>query len=261
MDKNQLLEKIKQKKELSGLSNILISEIIESYLAKNKLFIHELNPSKLKVIIKAIRAELRLYAGRFQKPFKKRHELLKQNKVQELLKTHLSTEERLHYYSKLKRKINSLNPSSVLDLGCGINPIALANKKIRYYAADINEEDLSFVREYFEKKKIKGKVFYYNLKNIKSDLPKADVCLIFKVFDIIETKGHKLAERIIKAVPCKYIIISFPTKTLSKAAMRHPQRGWIERLFNRLEYKFKSFKSENEIFYLAEKLAQKQIGA
>jgi hypothetical protein len=251
--KGQLIEKIKQKKELSTLSDSIVIEVLENYLKKNRISLEIKAEKQLKVIVKEVRAQLRLYTGRFQKSAKKRQILLKQNKIQELLRTHSSTEERIHFYQKLKRIIRSLNVKSVLDLGCGINPIALADKNTIYYAADINQSDLDLINIYFKKNKIKGKIFYYNLKNIKPDLPKADLCLLLKVLDVLEEKGHKIAEKIIKNISCKYFLVSFPTKTLSKAPMKHPQRGWIERLLTRLEYKFNLIKSKNEIFYLVEK--------
>ena len=141
-----------------------------------------------------------------------------------------------------------------MDIGCGTNPIHLADREIVYYATDINEGNLKEVKEHFEKNNISGKVFFYDLRKIKSkDLPNADLCLILKVFDVLEKRGHKLAEKIISSIQCKYFLISFPTKTLSGKPMNHPQRGWIELLLNRLGFQFKIIKSKNEIFYLAEK--------
>ena len=51
---------------------------------------------------------------------------------------------------ELKEIIKKLNPKSILDLGCGINPLALAEKGVKYYASDINSEDLNIVREFFK---------------------------------------------------------------------------------------------------------------
>ena len=177
----------------------------------------------------------------------------KKGKIQELLDTHTSTKERLEDYQSLKDKITPLQVNSILDLGCGINPIALASKEINYSATDINEDDLKLIKIYFKTNKIQGEVFTYDLRALKNPLPKADLCLLLKVFDVLETKGHKLAEKIINFIQCKYILISFSTKTLSGKPMNHPQRGWIERLLKRLNYKYECFKTKNEIFYLVNK--------
>lgn len=246
----QIASKIKQKKELSGLSDKIVLNVLEECLKKKKLDIENLKNKDFKLLVKSVRAQLRDYAGRFNKNSKSRFKLLKKGRIEDLLKTHISTKERYEIYPQLKKILENLKVKSVLDLGCGINPIALAKSGIEYHACDINEEDLELVSYYFKKNKINGDSFFYDLRNIKEDLPYADICLILKVFDVIEKKGHKLAEKIIKSIKSRYILISFSTKTLSGKPMNHPQRGWIEQLLNRIDYKFSILNCKNEIFYL-----------
>jgi len=251
--KRQIINKIRKKKELSGIDKSIISELLDSYIKKRNIFLPNLKKPHIKIIVKDIRAELRKYTGRFQKSTKDRVRLLEENKIGALLKTHISTQERLSFYPKLKEKIRNLKVSSILDLACGINPIALSSPKIKYYASDIKKDELNLIKKYFKKKKITGKTFVYDLRKIKPGLPKADLCLLFKVLDIIEEKGHKLSEKIIKQVPCRYVMVSFPTKKLSGRPMKHPKRIWMEKLLERLSYKYSIFKSSNEIFYLIKK--------
>jgi len=250
--KKETIEKIKQKKELSGIDESIVSDLLENYIKKRSIPLKTLRKSQIKVVIKEIRSELRKYTGRFQKSSKDRVSLLEKNKIKEILKTHTSTAERLEFYPKLKNKIRNMKISSILDLACGINPIALASPKIKYYASDIKQDELNLIKTYFKKNKIKGKTFVYDIRKLKP-LPEADLCLIFKVLDIIEEKGHRLAEEIIKKLPCKKILISFPTKKLSGRPMTHPKRIWLEKLLERLNYNYKTFKSNNEIFYLVKK--------
>lgn len=248
-----IIDKIKQKSELSDLDESLILDTLDDYLKKYKIELKNLKKSEIKIITKEIRAQLRLYVGRFQKGKKKRKILLEQNKINELLETHTSTSERISFYPKLKKEIQSLNVNSILDLACGLNPLALANPKIKYFASDIKKEELELIKIYFKKNKIQGKVFTYNLRRPIGELPKTDLCLIFKVLDIIETKNHKIANTIIKKLKCKYILISFSTKTISGKPMSHPRRLWLEKLLKNQNLSFKTFSSENEIFYLVNK--------
>lgn len=249
---NDIINKIKEKKELSGIATSLVEETLNNYLNKFKIDISSLKPSERKIIIKSVRAELRKYAGRFHASSKERKALLNKNKINELLETHSSTKERIDFYPELNEIISRLKVKSILDLGAGINAIAIAKQGIRYTALDINKEDLDIVNEYFIKNGIDGETIVHDLRK-PFDFPKSDLCLILKVFDVLETRGHKIAENIIKSIHSKYLLISFPTKTLSNAPMRHPQRGWIELLLHRLGFNFKIIKSKNEIFYLAEK--------
>ena len=125
MDK--VIKKIKKKPELSDLPDSLVLSVLESYLSKNRIGLPK-NPKQLKIVVKEIRSELRNYTGRFQVKSKKRVKLLEENKILELLKTHTSTKERIKDYQKLIKKIENFSPKSILDLGCGLNPIAIMNK-------------------------------------------------------------------------------------------------------------------------------------
>lgn len=246
----EIVLEIKRKEELSGISSIIVRESLERYIKKNKINLERLSKFYIKTIIKEIRSELRLLAGRFENIKIKAEDLENEESIIKLLRSHMSTSERLEDYSILRKLIYDLSPKSILDLGCGINPIALAKPEINYYAADINESDINLVNYYFKKKGISGKAFFYDLRKIKSDLPETDLCLLLKVFDVLERRGHKLAEKIILSVKSRYIIASFSTKTLSGKAMRHPQRGWIEQMLNRLHFSFQIYKTGNEIFYI-----------
>ncbi len=249
----RILKIVKEKKPFSSLPDMLVLESIEK-INKISSLPESTSEKDLKILAKEIRAELRRYTGRFQNSESDRASLLENNSLSELINTHTSTKERADFYAELNRIISSLNVKSILDLGCGINPIFLARKGIIYNACDIREDELELVRQYLQKENISGQVFFYDLRKIGEDLPQVDLCLILKVFDVIESKGHKLAEKIILSIKCKKFLISFSTKTLSGKQMNHPQRGWIERLLSRLKYKYQMFKSDNEIFYLAEKV-------
>lgn len=230
-----ILEKIKQKPELQGIDNYIVSSAIDKYLKKNSIPFKNLENFKekeIKILVKDVRAQLRFISGQFFV---------------------ISEKERADNYNKVKEILSSLNVKSILDIGCGLNPLFLASNDIEYHAIDINTSYIDKINSFFKKKGIKGRAFIYDLREIKPlSLPMADICLALKVFDVIEKSGHKLAEKIIKSIGCKYFLISFPTKTLSGKPMVHPQRGWIERLLLRLSYSFSLYKTKDEIFYLAE---------
>tara|TARA_Y100000310_G_scaffold345769_1_gene469617 strand:+ start:6296 stop:7093 length:798 start_codon:yes stop_codon:yes gene_type:complete len=254
MDKQELIVKIKQKKELSDLDNEIVKESLTKYLKTHNISLINLTSSDLKIIIKDIRKDLRSLSGQYQKSLKSKQKLLQQNKIQELLRTHTSTAERIHFYPKLKSMISKIKPKSILDLGCGLNPIALASPDFKYYASDIKTSELSLIKQYFEKNKIKGKTFIFDIRKTSkiSSLPKADLCLLFKVLDVI-TKESKLISQILKNLNCKNILVSFSTKTLSGKPMSYPRRYWFENLLNALDFNYKTILSSNEIFYLIEK--------
>jgi ribosomal protein RSM22 (predicted rRNA methylase) len=252
MELRDLIDLIRKKKELSDISDSLVLESLNKYLTKHKINPSNLRPSETKLIVKEIRAQLRNFVGQFQLSPKKKEKFLETEDFSSLLETHSSTKERLSFYPELKSLLSELKVKSILDLGCGINPVALATKEITYYASDINESDLAVVSAFFKKNDIEGKVFAHNLREDNSSLPKADLCIMFKILDTIETKGHKIAESLILTLKdkCKYILISFSTRKLSGKSMNFPERKWLEHLLTRLSIHYEIFKSDSEIFYL-----------
>ena len=247
MDLSELVKKVKSKKELAGVPANIVSKEAELYLRKERLSLSSINEKDSKIIVSAIRSSLRRMTGQFA--------LIGKGEEPE----HKSSRERKKLYPLLKNILHELKVKSILDLGCGLNPIHLSSKDIFYYAYDINESDLAIVKNHLSKNKFIGETKNYDLRDSEEPLPQTDLCLILKVFDIIETKGHKIAERVLNKVNSNYILISFPTKTLSGRAMNHPQRGWIERLLFRLKFNYIAFKGENEVFYLASRQESRQL--
>jgi uncharacterized protein YlzI (FlbEa/FlbD family) len=155
-------------------------------------------------------------------------------------------------------------PKSIIDLGSGINPVSCAyyldkNEKITYHAYEIDERDVDFLNQFFKivASEVNGKAEILNLgkiENIKS-LPSADICFMFKLVDVIEKNGHKYSEEVIKVLieKVKFIVLSFPTITVSGKPMKFADRGWIERLLDRINLKYEKFVITNEIFYVISK--------
>ena len=252
---DRVVAKIKEKKELSDIPDSLVGETLETYLRKNHLVIPQ-KEKELKIIIKEVRSHLRRYVGQYQSSasLSKKQRLLHEGKISELLKTHASTRERASFYPKLKELIKKMNPKSILDLGCGINPIAVASPGMEYYAYEIKKDDLVLVAEFFKMSRIKGKTFFKDIRK-ESEFPKADLTLMFKILDIMEKDKYNFTKSLLEKINSKHIIVSFSTRTLSGKPMNAPRRLWFEKLLEELKYKFTSISSNNEIFYLITRIA------
>jgi 2-polyprenyl-3-methyl-5-hydroxy-6-metoxy-1,4-benzoquinol methylase len=249
-----LIEKIKQKKEFQDLPDSLVEESLSKYLKKHSISLKALSPKQQKLIVKEIRSQLRQLTGQYQISPKKRLSLLQKNKIQELLNTHQSTKERLPFYPKLKSLLKKLKVSSVLDLACGLNPLALASSSLTYHASDIKQSELDLIKTYFHKNKIKGTTFILDLQNIptKTKFPKTDITLILKTLDLLKPK-QKITSHLLEKINSPLILISFPTNKLSGHSMQHKRRPWLERILKTQGLNYKTFESNNEIFYLIEK--------
>lgn len=161
-----------------------------------------------------------------------------------------AVQERREFNKELYKKIFKITkkPKTILDLGCGLNPIYFPYKDITYLASDIDIQALKKVKKHLKKNKIKGEVFYLDLSNTKAlkKIKKVDVTLIFKVLD--KFKRNTIKE-ILKNTKTKYFIISFPTRTISKKRMNKPKRIWFEKLIK----DYKKLRFHNEVFYVIKK--------
>ena len=238
MNIQEIITKVKQNKKYSSVHDSFVQKNIELVIRRNPNLTLDKKKHQ-KEIIKETRALLRRSVVSFNPESYNRDNLLEEHK---------STAERLPDYSTLSKIITDINPSSILDLGCGLNPLALAKKGIEYTAYDIDEKIIQSVRKFFDEKGIHGKAIVADITQ-ESSFPKSDLILILKVVDLLDKKGHKETEKLINKLNGENIIISFSTKTLSGKSMNYPQRGWIERLLKRLGYSFSIIKTKNELFY------------
>ncbi len=257
-----LIAEIIKKKELADID----PNFIQKYVDKHNFTIN--SDKELKQAVKIIRAELRQVYGLYRnsRASKKRdilmHKLAKDpqnnNIVVDILKTHASTKERLPIYTQLYNQTFQITgqPSSLLDLGCGINPFsAIFMKSVpTYHAYDISRGELAQIDDFFSMKSIIGSTKLVDLLNPNMKLPKTDVTFLFKMSDMVDLKkGHKATEELIEKIPAKHVVLSFATKTMSGKRMRAPKRNWVVWLCDRLEYNYHLLEFSNELFYVITK--------
>ena len=259
----KLIPKIKQKKELAGISDETVAEVLAKLFKREPKLLKELSikinekSAVYTQTVKLARAELRRSFGLFRA--EKVEEEVKD--VEKVLSSHSSTKERRLFYAELYPQLFSITgkPAVILDLGCGVNPFSvefMGLKRLKYYAYDISEKEVELLNRFFEWKHLEGKAEVLDVSKVElvRKLPAADVCFMFKITDILDRgKGHKKTEEVMKAVPSKWLVISFPTLTMSGKRMTAPRRRWMEWLCRRLEYEYQVLEFENEIFYVVRK--------
>ena len=273
---------IKLKKELKDLADSFVKEQLFKVLNQERKLLNSLlskfhpKSGAFKLTIKLVRTKLRRIHGLFRTENIKIDGLVceylnypTKEKLIQILNSHSSTKERIDFYPQLYQKIFAITgkPESIIDLGCGINPFSISMmglvglKRVRYFAYDLDEEEIGNLKRYFEhlhnlNKQFQGEteILDFNHTEKLTHLKKADLGLLFKITDIIDRgKGHKKSEEVIKAIPAKDLVVSFPTLTMSGRRMNHHRRGWIELMCKRLGYEFKVLEFSNEIFYVMEK--------
>lgn len=263
--KDEIIKDIKAKKELRDISDtymesflkIIIPKKLEEKFDSAKSFSQLKRTGAYKEFFKTAREKLRKIYGVFKEDIN-REELLEQRDYEAILKSHQSTRERIDDYPKIIKEIyNSTKAKSILDLGCGLNPIAIyphKNKIKAYYAGEISKDDVDLLNNFFKQENIPGKAFIFDLiTDDFSKLPKADVCLLFKVLDALEILEENISLKILRKIPCTNIVVSFTTKSISGKKSFNTDRSWFERILKTLKYNYKTFETSNEIFYIIKK--------
>jgi 16S rRNA (guanine(1405)-N(7))-methyltransferase len=267
----QLIQDVKKKPELASLDDNFVKDHLLKILNKetrtaNLLFKNFTSKSRFyHKIIKLVRADLRRVYGLFREKKIDTYlfsELLKKprdkNLLNNILKTHSSTKERLPIYESLYKQIFAITgkPNTILDLGCGINPLTIPFMKlqnVKYYAYDVSQDEINQINNYLKVINNKGKATVMDITKLEN-LPPADVAFLFKMTDMLDkNKGHKGTEEVLKHIPAKFVIVSFATLTMSGKPMRAPRRRWMEWLCDRLHYNYQIIEFPNELFYVIEK--------
>ncbi len=275
----KLLNVIKQKSQISGLSDDYVLDKIEKYFLRNgdkhKLLKQNFEKTKNKIeknklfkeVVKDIREEIGVIYGSFlTKDFKKKNRLLnKEGNFRELLMLHKSTRERLEFYEKIYNKIFAWKkPEKIGDLGCGLNPVShfimkdILGYDVSYFASDLNPEDMNFLNDFFKRYEIEGIAKAYDLTTLEIaedlDFKSCDMVFLFKALDSLEYVKKNVSKELLKMMPTKNIVVSFPTKSLvSKQEFKIEKRNWFINFLNKQGWEYETFEVENELFFLIEK--------
>jgi len=136
-----------------------------------------------------------------------------------IMRHHASTRERLpildQFYQSLLADLPPIH--SVLDLACGLNPLALPwmhlAEPVEYYACDIYQDMISFLREWLALLNIAGQVQVCDLVQT-CPTQHVDLALLLKALPCLEQIDKTAGFRLLQNIRAKYIIVSFPIQSL-----------------------------------------------
>lgn len=210
IDKQKIVDVISSSKNYSNLAPTLVDRIVTEEMAKF---------NKEKDIIKHAKNKLHQYSDMFfdNASIKSLSEsdLTNSQTILNLLNAHKSTNERLVFANTLYSDIFNVckNATSVIDLGCGLNPLFISNiealQNKTYLAIDVNCLTTNLLNKYFTANKIDGKA---EALDILSDIPntKFDVAFMFKLAPLLDRQKKGSVANIIKNLNAKYVVVTFP---------------------------------------------------
>lgn len=266
-----LTSEVKRSRKFRSVADHVVRDLVLSSLRASK----PLNVLKKRYrdrVVKSVRSKLHgMYASFYKENiFSLEQKIrgfmarLSQENIKKVLLLHASTKERLPYYEEFYNLVfRGMSVKSVLDVGCGFHPFSFplsGVKHVEYIGMDVGVKEGELLSEFFTNPEF-GVRWEYACENVLSDaglnalkkLKSVDVCFMLKVSDCLDVSHHKNTEAVLRAVNAKRVILSFSKKTLSGLEMRHPGRGWVDRMLDRLKYAYEEMQLGNEIIYIVKK--------
>ncbi len=140
-----------------------------------------------------------------------------------ILHSHHSTRERLPFLEDFYRTLfGGIGPiRRVLDLGCGLNPLALPwmglLAETAYFACDVDREQVAFLDWWLAFSARRGQAFAWNLLDGAPPMtgdPPCDVALLLKIVPCLAQLERQIGARLLDSVTAPVLIVSFPAQSL-----------------------------------------------
>ena len=141
----------------------------------------------------------------------------------QIMGAHASTRERLPILDEFYATcLAGLPPArSVLDVACGLNPLArpwlpLA-EDAAYYALDIYEDMLAFVQSFLDLPQtgVRGRAEARDVLQ-PGPLPRVDLALVLKTIPCLEQLDKTAGARLLDSLQADHLLVSFPAHSLGQ---------------------------------------------
>jgi len=177
----------------------------------------------------------------------------------QIMQAHASTRERLplleRFYQRTLRPIAPVR--SVLDLGCGLNPLAAPWMPLAagasYHAYDVYGGLMAFLGETLPLLGLRGEAGCADVLH-QPPIIEAEVALLLKVLPLVEQLWGDPAA-FLQAVNARHLLVSYPVASLGgrQRGMRHTYAQRFEALLAELGWAWEAHSFESELAYLVHK--------
>lgn len=224
MPLEELITAVTANPAYAGIAPSLVRRVAQCELAKGR---------SRKETVKAVRSKLHQVAGAYQEKGMDfpgwRRQLAGLPSVpsssamrsfcEQVMKTHASTRERLpvlaDFYSKIFASLPPIH--SVLDLACGLNPLALPwmplAESASYQACDIYMELMDFLGEFISHLGLNGDACLCDLTESIPAQP-VQLAIALKTLPVLEQLEKDLPARLLEGLNAEFILVSYPGHSL-----------------------------------------------
>jgi 16S rRNA (guanine(1405)-N(7))-methyltransferase len=173
---------------------------------------------------------------------------------------HSSTQERLSILEKFYARIWSVTgvPRALLDMGCGLNPLALPWMDLpptaRYLALDIDAARIDFLNRYFA---LAGLPPLARWQDLLCEPPASpvDVALLLKTSTTLEQQEEGAPLRLLRALSAPFVVVSFPIRSLGgrEKGMATHYRREFQALVADEPWSIRELRFETELVFVVSK--------
>jgi 16S rRNA (guanine(1405)-N(7))-methyltransferase len=153
------------------------------------------------------------------------------------LRGHASTRERVPHLDTFYTDVWAVSgvPGRLLDLGCGLGPLALPWMGLphdaTYVASDVDRRPLATVATFLE---LVGQPHRIEARDLVADLPSqpADIALLLKLVTTLDRQDPGAATRLLRSLDVRHAVVSFPAQSLGGRGkgMERSYRTRLDRL-------------------------------
>lgn len=226
---------------------------------------------KVKEAVKAVKSKLHQVAGVF---FEEMDFVRWQEKIgaatkeeplraacREVMRFHTSTRERLPILDRLfNETLAEIAPvESVLDLACGLNPLAIPWMPLRagarYLACDVYPSLAQFMNNVFPKLGVEGRAEVCDLTWETPSEP-VQLALLLKSLPCLEQMQKGTAARLLETLNAQQILVTYPAKSLGGRGKGMPENydAQFRRLVEGKPFTWQRFDFPSETAYLLKRI-------
>ncbi len=178
------------------------------------------------------------------------------------MQQHASTRERLSILEQIfNQALAPLAPvTSLLDLACGLNPLALPWMPLAtdapYYACDIYSDQMEFLNHFLAHIRRPGRA---ELCDLTAELPaqRAQVALLLKTIPCLEQVDKSIGPRLLDGIPADHLLVSFPVASLGgrgKGMLENYESHFLQLAAGRA-WRIQRFEFSRELVFLVSREA------
>lgn len=171
---------------------------------------------------------------------------------------HASTRERLPFVEELYTEIFTRlgePPSSLLDLGCGLNALTIPWTKlppdVRYAGIEIDRDLVEFLQRVLDLLGIRHDLRVADVLTC-GGLPESEVALLLKLLPTLEQQSAGGSRSLLQRLPADRLVVSFPVLSLGRRAkgMKDTYAGFFEDLLQQEGWSWEVLDVSHELVYM-----------